>query len=448
MNFKLTQDFIIQIQNLINEKNDTKIQSTLSNFFPQDLAEIISALNIKDAKYLFELLKDNSPEILVELEDNLRDEILSGLTTKKIAKNLIENLETDDAADVIQELSEPIKKEILSQIKNQDHADDIEDLLSYSEDSAGALMGKELIKVNKNWSVIRCLGEMRKQAKNIEKVYTIYVVDKTNKLIGTVSLKKLLITPEKTFVEKIYDKNIISVSTNKKDEEVARIMNKYDLVVLPVVNENGMLVGRITIDDVVDVIKEEAERDYQMASGISKNIESSDTVLELTKARIPWLLIGLVGGIIGAKIIHIFLEPKDSIQLAFIPLIAAMAGNIGVQSAAIVVQDIASNNLIDRWKNKFIKELAVSTINGLICGLIIFIFCYFNYGTNELNFAITLSSSLIIVMIYAAIFGTFIPLILNKIKIDPALATGPFITTMNDVIGLLIYFLISEYMFL
>ena len=448
MNFKLTNEFINQVQDLIHEKRDTKIKSILSGFFPQDLAEIISELSIKDAKYLFELLKENSAEILVELEDNLKDEILSSLSTKKIAKNLIENLETDDAADVIQEFSEPIKKEILSQINDQEHVEDIEDLLSYSEDSAGALMGKELIKVNKNWSVIRCLGEMRKQAQNIEKVYTIYVVDKSNKLVGTVSLKKLLITSEKTFIEKIYDKNIISVSTNKKDEEVAVIMNKYDLIVLPVVNEKGELVGRITIDDVVDVIKEEAEKDYQMASGISKNVESSDTILELTKARIPWLLIGLIGGIVGAKIIHIFLEPKDSIQLAFIPLIAAMAGNIGVQSAAIVVQDIASNNLIARWKKKFIKELSVSAINGLICGLIVFIFCYFNYGINELNFAVTLSSSLIIVMIYAALFGTFTPLILNKIKIDPALATGPFITTMNDVIGLLIYFLISEYMLL
>ena len=448
MNFKLTNEFIHQVQNLIHDKSDAKIKSMLSGFFPQDLAEIISALSIKDAKYLFELLKENSADILVELEDNLKEEILSSLSTRKIAKNLIENLETDDAADVIQEFSEPIKKEILSQINNQEHADDIEDLLTYSDDSAGALMGKELIKVNKNWSVIRCLGEMRKQAENIEKVYTIYVVDKSNKLVGTVSLKKLLISSEKTFIEKIYDKNIISVSTNQKDEEVAVIMNKYDLIVLPVVNEKGELVGRITIDDVVDVIKEEAEKDYQMASGISKNIESSDTILDLTKARIPWLLIGLIGGIIGAKIIHIFLEPKDSIQLAFIPLIAAMAGNIGVQSAAIVVQDIASNNLMVRWKKKFIKELSVSAINGLICGLIIFIFCYFNYGINELNFAVTLSSSLIIVMIYAALFGTFTPLILNKIKIDPALATGPFITTMNDVIGLLIYFLISEYMLL
>ena len=448
MNFQLTEKFINQIQSLIKEKDDSQIKSILSNFFPQDIAEIISELNIKEGKYLFELLKDNSPEILMDLEENLREEILSSLTSKKIAKNLIENLETDDAADVIQEMSDPMQKEVLSQIKNQEHAEDIEDLLSYSENSAGALMGKELIKVSKSWSIIRCLGEMRKQAENIEEVYTIYVVDKNEKLLGTVSLKKLLITPEKTFVEKIYDKKIISVSTDQKDEDVAKIMNKYNLIVLPVVDKKGVLIGRITIDDVVDVIKEEAEKDYQMASGISKNIEASDTILKLTKARIPWLLIGLVGGIIGAKIIHIFLEPKDSLQLAFIPLIAAMAGNIGVQSAAIVVQDLASKTSIENWKYKFLKELAVSTINGLICGIIIFIFCYINYGNSETNFAFTLSISLIIVMIYAAIFGTFIPLILNKINIDPALATGPFITTMNDVIGLLIYFLISEYMFL
>ncbi len=448
MNFQLTEKFISQIQYLIKNKNDAKIKAILADFFPQDLAEIISNLNKNDGKYLFELLKENSSEILIELEENLREEILSSLTTKKIAKNLIENLETDDAADVIQEMSDPMQKEVLSQIKNQEHAEDIEDLLSYSVNSAGALMGKELIKVKKNWSIIRCLGEMRKQAENIDKVYTIYVIDKNEKLLGTVSLKELLITPEKTFVEKIYNKNIISVSTDQNDEEIAKIMNKYDLIVLPVVDKQGVLIGRITIDDVVDVIKEEAEKDYQMASGITKNIESSDTILKLTKARIPWLLIGLIGGILGAKIIHIFLDPKDSLQLAFIPLIAAMAGNIGVQSAAIVVQDIASKNSIENWKYKFFKELAVATINGLICGIIIFIFCYFYYGNNETNFAFTLSISLIIVMIYAALFGTFIPLILNKVNIDPALATGPFITTMNDVIGLLIYFLISEYMFL
>ena len=447
MNFQITEIFIEEIKSLIKKKKELEIKSLLEDKYPQDIAEIISKLDLKNGKYLFELLKKKSPEILIELDDELREKILLGLSTKKIAKNLIENLESDDAVDLIQDMSDPMQKEVLSQIKNQKYVDSIEDLLSYPENSAGALMGKELIKVNKKWSVIRCLGEMRKQAENIDEVYTIYVVDKFEKLLGTVSLKKLLITPEKTFIEKIYNKNIISVSTDTKDENVVRIMNKYDLIVLPVTDKSGKLVGRITIDDVVDVMKEEAEKDYQMASGITKNVDANDNIIKLIKARIPWLIIGLIGGIIGSKIIHIFLEPKDSLQLAFIPLIAAMAGNIGVQSAAIVVQDIASNNLKDKWVNKFIKELSVSAFNGLICGIIIFIFCYLNYGLNETEFSITLSISLVIVMVYAAIFGTFIPLLLNKFKIDPALATGPFITTMNDVIGLLIYFVISEYMF-
>ena len=447
MNFQITEIFIEKIKFLIKEKKEIEIKSLLEDKYPQDIAEIISKVDMKDGKYLFELLKKKSPEIFIELDNELREKILLSLSTKKIAKNLIENLESDDAVDLIQEMSDPMQKEVLSQIKNQKYVDSIEDLLSYSENSAGALMGKELIKVNKKWSVIRCLGEMRKQAENIDEVYTIYVVDKFEKLLGTVSLKKLLITPEKTFIEKIYNKNIISVSTDTKDENVIRIMNKYDLIVLPVTDKSGKLVGRITIDDVVDVMKEEAEKDYQMASGITKNVDANDNIIRLIKARIPWLIIGLIGGIIGSKIIHIFLEPKDSLQLAFIPLIAAMAGNIGVQSAAIVVQDIASNNLKDKWVNKFIKELSVSAFNGLICGIIIFIFCYLNYGLNETKFSISLSISLVIVMVYAAIFGTFIPLILNKFRIDPALATGPFITTMNDVIGLLIYFVISEYMF-
>ena len=447
MNFQITEIFIEKIKFLIKEKKEIEIKSLLEDKYPQDIAEIISKIELKDGKYLFELLKKKSPEILIELDDELREKILLGLSTKKIAKNLIENLESDDAVDLIQDMSDPMQKEVLSQIKNQKYVDSIEDLLSYPENSAGALMGKELIKVNKKWSVIRCLGEMRKQAENIDEVYTIYVVDKFEKLLGTVSLKKLLITPEKTFIEKIYNKNIISVSTDTKDENVVRIMNKYDLIVLPVTEKSGKLVGRITIDDVVDVMKEEAEKDYQMASGITKNVDANDNIIRLIKARIPWLIIGLIGGIIGSKIIHIFLEPKDSLQLAFIPLIAAMAGNIGVQSAAIVVQDIASNNLKDKWVNKFIKELSVSAFNGLICGIIIFIFCYLNYGLNETKFSISLSISLVVVMIYAAIFGTFIPLLLNKFRIDPALATGPFITTMNDVIGLLIYFVISEYIF-
>jgi len=341
-----------------------------------------------------------------------------------------------------------MQAEVLSQIEDKDYADDIVDLLSYEDQSAGALMAKELIKVKKTWSVLRCLGEMRNQARDVEQVYTIYVVDNNDLLIGTVSLKKLLLTPEKTFIEKIYNNNIIAVKTNTKDEEVANIMNKYDLIVLPVIDEKGKLVGRITIDDVIDFIKEEAEKDYQMASGIIENVESRDTIFTLIKARIPWLLIGLIGGIIGAKIVGLFLENEKDIELAFIPLIAAMAGNIGIQSAAIMVQDIANQKNIENWIEKFFKELIVSLFNGLICGILIFLFCSFFYELKDIYFPLKISISLVSVMIYAALFGTFIPLIFHRININPALATGPFITTMNDVVGLFIYFIICNYLFI
>ena len=260
-------------------------------------------------------------------------------------------------------------------------------------------------------------------------------------------MKRLLISPEKTFISEIYTKRVISVTTNTGGEEVARIMNKYDLIVLPVVDEKNKLLGRITIDDGVDFIKEEAEKDYQMASGISENIEPIDNVFTLTKARIPWLIIGMIGGLIGAQVIGLF-DIKTNYQLAFfIPLITAMAGNVGVQSSAIIVQAIASKNLgVDSWSKRFIKEFSVAIINGLICCVLVFSICYiFDASTNNIPLIpIIVSTSLLTVMIFAALFGTFIPLILNKYKIDPAVATGPFITTINDVIGLFIYFSIAE----
>ena len=448
MNLKVTKLLIAEIETLIQNNQAKKITEKLENLFPQDIAEIISLLDFKNANYLFQLFEKINAEILIELEENLRDRLLANLSSKKIAENVIENLETDDATDLIQDMPSHIQAEVLSHIENKEYAEDIVDLLSYEDQSAGALMAKELIKVKKTWSVLRCLGEMRNQAKGLDQVYTIYVVDNHDLLIGTVSLKKLLLTHEKTFIEKIYNDNIIAVNTKTTDEEVANIMNKYDLVVLPVINEKGQLVGRITIDDVIDLIKEEAEKDYQIASGITENVESRDTIFTLIKARIPWLLIGLVGGVIGAKIVGYFLKNEEDLELAFIPLIAAMAGNIGIQSAAIVVQELASNKNIENWSKKFFKELVIASINGLICGILIFFFCYFFYESTDFYFPLRMSISLVSVMIYAALFGTFIPLFFNRININPALATGPFITTMNDVVGLFIYFLICNYLFI
>ena len=304
-------------------------------------------------------------------------------------------------------------------------------------------MAKELIKVNEKWAVLRCVREMRKQAEEVDKVYTIYVVDDDDVLLGTLSLKKLLLSPEKTFIKNIYNEKVFSVKANSDDEEVANIMEKYDLIVLPVVDDLNRLIGRITIDDVVDVMKEEAMEDYNKASGISEQVDASDNILTLTRARLPWLLIGLMGGIMGAEVIGIF-DIENNIELAFFtPLIAAMGGNVGVQSAAIIVQGLASNNLgMDSLAQRLIKELGVALLNGIICsGLIMIITSLIGYPS---SISFTVSISLMAVIIFAALFGTFIPLVLDKYKIDPALATGPFITTVNDVLGLFIYFMIGK----
>ena len=444
MKFELTKEFLQEIIDKIDRQEFELIKTELSELHNVDIAELIEELDDKYGKILFELFEDEtSAEILVELDEESREAVLEDLSSQEIAEDLIENLDSDDAADIIADLPSEKKVEVLSHIEDIEHASDIVDLLSYPENTAGGLMAKELIKVNEKWAVLRCVREMRKQAEEVDKVYTIYVVDDDDVLLGTLSLKKLLLSPEKTFIKNIYNEKVFSVKANSDDEEVANIMEKYDLIVLPVVDDLNRLIGRITIDDVVDVMKEEAMEDYNKASGISEQVDASDNILTLTRARLPWLLIGLMGGIMGAEVIGIF-DIENNIELAFFtPLIAAMGGNVGVQSAAIIVQGLASNNLgIDSLAQRLIKELGVALLNGIICsGLIMIITSLIGYP-NSISF--TVSISLMAVIIFAALFGTFIPLVLDKYKIDPALATGPFITTVNDVLGLFIYFMIGK----
>ena len=444
MKFELTKEFLQEIIDKIDRQEFELVKTELSELHNVDIAELIEELDDKYGKILFELFEDEtSAEILVELDEESREAVLEDLSSQEIAEDLIENLDSDDAADIIADLPSEKKVEVLSHIEDIEHASDIVDLLSYPENTAGGLMAKELIKVNEKWAVLRCVREMRKQAEEVDKVYTIYVVDDDDVLLGTLSLKKLLLSPEKTFIKNIYNEKVFSVKANSDDEEVANIMEKYDLIVLPVVDDLNRLIGRITIDDVVDVMKEEAMEDYNRASGISEQVDASDNILTLTRARLPWLLIGLMGGIMGAEVIGIF-DIENNIELAFFtPLIAAMGGNVGVQSAAIIVQGLASNNLgIDSLAQRLIKELGVALLNGIICsGLIMIITSLIGYP-NSISF--TVSISLMAVIIFAALFGTFIPLVLDKYKIDPALATGPFITTVNDVLGLFIYFMIGK----
>ena len=444
MKFELTKEFLLEIIDKIDRQEFELIKTELSELHNVDIAELIEELDEEYGKILFELFEDEtSAEILVELDEESREVVLEDLSSQEIAEDLIENLESDDAADIIADLPSEKKVAVLSHIEDIEHASDIADLLSYPGNTAGGLMAKELIKVNEKWSVLRCVKEMRKQAEEVDKVYTIYVVDDDNVLLGTLSLKKLLLSPEKTFIKNIYNEKVFSVEANSDDEEVANIMEKYDLIVLPVVDDLNRLIGRITIDDVVDVMKEEAMEDYNKASGISEQVDASDNILTLTRARLPWLLIGLVGGIMGAEVIGIF-DIKNNIELAFFtPLIAAMGGNVGVQSAAIIVQGLASNNLgIDSLAHRLVKELGVALLNGIICsGLVMVLTLLIGYTT---SISFTVSISLMTVIIFAALFGTFIPLVLDKYNIDPALATGPFITTVNDVLGLFIYFMIGK----
>lgn len=444
MKFELTKEFINDIKERLEQKDFKVLKSELSQLHHVDIAALIEELGEEQGKTLFELFEDqDSAEILIELDDENREVVLEDLTSQEIAEELIENLDSDDAADIISDLSTAKKVEVLSHIEDIEHASDIVDLLSYPENTAGGLMAKELIQVNDKWSVLRCVKEMRKQAEDVDKVYTIYVVNDHNILLGTLSLKKLLLTSEKTYIKNVYNEKVISVKADFDDEEVANIMDKYDLVVLPVVDDLNRLIGRITIDDIVDVIKEEAMEDYNKASGISEQVDSSDDIITLTRARLPWLLIGLMGGIMGAQVMGIF-DIQNNIELAFFtPLIAAMGGNVGVQSAAIIVQGLASNSLgMDTMGERLLKELGVAMFNGIICSVLIMLITFLLGYPSSIYF--TVSISLMAVIIFAALFGTFVPLALNKYKIDPALATGPFITTVNDVLGLFIYFMIGK----
>ena len=444
MKFELTKEFINDIKERLEQKDFKVLKSELSQLHHVDIAALIEELGEEQGKTLFELFEDqDSAEILIELDDENREVVLEDLTSQEIAEELIENLDSDDAADIISDLSTDKKVEVLSHIEDIEHGSDIVDLLSYPENTAGGLMAKELIQVNDKWSVLRCVKEMRKQAEDVDKVYTIYVVNDHNILLGTLSLKKLLLTSEKTYIKNVYNEKVISVKADFDDEEVANIMDKYDLVVLPVVDDLNRLIGRITIDDIVDVIKEEAMEDYNKASGISEQVNSSDDIITLTRARLPWLLIGLMGGIMGAQVMGIF-DIQNNIELAFFtPLIAAMGGNVGVQSAAIIVQGLASNSLgMDTMGERLLKELGVAMLNGIICSVLIMLITFLLGYPSSIYF--TVSISLMAVIIFAALFGTFVPLALNKYKIDPALATGPFITTVNDVLGLFIYFMIGK----
>jgi len=448
MQFELTREFIDELKEKLSG-NDSEALAMIEPLHPADIAEIFRELEQEESIRLYHLLdSEKSADVLVELEEDEREPFIEEMPGEMIARKVIDNMESDDAADLLSELTEEMQEEVLQSIDDVEQAGDIADLLNYHEDTAGGLMAKELIKVNEEWDVAQCIREIRRQASEVNEFYYVYAIDEDNILTGTVSLKKLLISRSSSKIKNILNTHIISVKTDTPSDEVAIIMKKYDLVTLPVVDTLGRLVGRITIDDVVDVIQEEAEKDYQLISGITEDVEHTDNVLVLTRARLPWLIIGLTGGILGSRVISMHEnELKISPEMAlFFPLIGAMGGNVGVQSSSIVVQGIAAGTIgLQGIASKLLKELSVALINGLILSGLIFLYNLF--FTDSFALTVTVSVALFSVIIFASVFGTFVPLVLHRMNIDPALATGPFITTSNDIIGLSIYLGLARLMY-
>ncbi|MEC7085526.1 MAG: magnesium transporter [Bacteroidota bacterium] len=445
--FKLSEELIGQINSDIVAQNNKALQTLVKEYHFADLAEIFEALQIDQAVYLFKLIdSEKSADMLPELDEDVRESILDALSSEEIATE-IEELDTDDAVDIIAELSDEVRIEVINQISDTEHADDIRELLTYDENSAGGLMAKELVCVNQNWTVTRCVREMRIQAQEVTRVHSIYVVDNENILLGRLSLKDLLTANEKSKIKSVYIPKVDYVTIDVDGEEVAKIMSKYDLEAIPVVNEQKQLVGRITIDDIVDLIKDEAEKDYQLAAGISSDVEADDSIFQHTKARLPWLILGLVGGLGSVFILEGFEgfmnHPSHKALFFFTPLIAAMAGNVGVQSSAIIVQGLANDVVKGSLLNRLFKEVGLGLINGGALALLVILFGVATQQPTDVSMTIALS--MLCVIIVSALVGTFVPIVLNRNGIDPAIATGPFITTSNDIFGIFLFFYIAKW---
>ncbi len=445
--FQFSQEFLDRFTEAIQERNDAFIRESLESVRHEDVSLLLEEFDPEDSKYVLELLeKEVASDVIEDLDEDIRSEILTTLNPKEIAE-YIDRIETDDATDILNDLPVKIREEVIVGISNPEKANHIVELMRYEEDCAGGLMAKELIKANVNWNVVRCIDEIRSQAENVEKFYAVYVVDENDKLLGRVALKELILSKSNTKIADIYNDEVISVFTYQDQAEVAEIMQKYDMEAVPVVNVTGKLVGRITIDDIVDVIKETADEERNLMAGISEDVEPDDSIWLLSRARLPWLIIGLLGGIFGSRLIGLF--QNDIQQVAalafFIPLIIATGGNVGVQSSALIVQSLASMTtfVTGPW-GKFLKTLLVAIINGMVLAAIIFAFVNFSYdSTLALVVAVALFSN----VIFASLVGTFIPLLLDKLGFNPALASGPFITTTVDLLGLGLYFTVAHLLY-
>lgn len=442
--FELSKEYLQALETAIEEKNDAFIRETMEGVNPADISALLDEVDHDFAKYVIDILDNEvGAEIIEDLEEDTRTKFLGNFSPKEVADYITE-MDSDDAVDIINDLPPKTREEVISEITDPETAAHIQELMRYDEDCAGGLMAKEMIVANVNWNIVQTIEEIRRQRENVEKIYSVYVVDDKRRLLGKVSVKDILLANDNTLIKDIFDDDVIAVETYLDEEEVATIMQKYDLDVVPVVNLQGKLVGRITIDDIVDVITDQAEEDRQLMSGLSSDVEEDDSIWAILKARLPWLIIGLIGGIVGAFVIKGFEEDMENmVGLAlFIPLIMATGGNVGIQSSTLVVQSLANKSVFtDTLVKRLLKMVAVAMCTGLVLGSISFLFVNL-YA--EAYLGVVVAIALQAVVLLASFMGTVTPLVLDKIGINPALASGPFITTANDILGITVYLLIAN----
>lgn len=443
--FELSKAYLDLVIQAVEQENHVFIRETMEGVDPADISQLLEEAAPEDTKYVLDLLHNEiGAEVIEELEEDTRQDFLKELSPSEIAEYL-EKMDSDDAVDIVNDLPVRVREEVIAAIKDPESAAHIQELMRYDEDCAGGLMAKEMIVANVNWTILQTIDEIRRQAENVEKIYSIYVVDDSQKLLGKVSVKRIILAKDKIHINEIYDEDIKAVETYMDEEEVADIMRKYDLDAVPVVNLQGKLVGRITIDDIVDVITEQAEEDMQLMSGISADVEEDDSIWAISKARLPWLMIGLVGGTLGAWAIGFFegdLERNAALAF-FIPLVMATGGNVGIQSSTLVVQSLANRSVFTESFGKRIRKMfLVAIFTGVVLAAISFGIVYL--WKDDLQMAQVVAISLICVIMLASFTGTSTPLILDKLGINPALASGPFITTTNDILGIIVYLAIAN----
>ncbi len=442
----MTKEFTNYIKELIEQKDSVLLQESISKLHPADIAELCIELDIEEARFLYRQLdNERAADALIEMDEDLRNELLEELPSEAIAKRFVNYMDTDDAVEIIRDMDEEKQEEVLSHIKDIEQAGDIVDLLQYDEDTAGGLMSTEMVVVNENWSMPECLKEMRSQAEDMDEIYYIYVVDDDERLCGLFPLKKMVTSPSVSKVKHVMSTKVVSVDVDTPIDEVTMLIEKYNLVAIPVVDKINRLVGQITVDDIMDEVREQTEHDQQLTAGLTQDIESDDTIFKQTSARLPWLLVGMLGGIGSSLLLNCFdttLGNHPEMAL-FIPLLAGMGGNVGTQSSAIVVQGLANNSLdSSQMFHHLAKEMVVAIINATILSLMVYMYNFFIYGATDI---ITLSVplSLFVVILFASGFGTLVPLVLERININPAVATGPFIQIINDISGMTFYMIIS-----